>query len=75
MPERSDPMSNAEIVHNVLAPEGFGGAGTSASLPLLNDAPASPASRTPRISPAALRTQPVRFFSSLLDEPDRFRAP
>ena len=24
MPERSDPTSNAEIVHNVLAPKGFG---------------------------------------------------
>ena len=24
MPERSDPTSNAEIVRNVLAPEGFG---------------------------------------------------
>ena len=51
MPERSDPTSNAEIVHNALAPKGSGGASPSASLPLLNDAPASPASRRPRIRP------------------------
>jgi|SRR5450759_1072343 len=52
-------------------PAGSGGAGPSASLPLLNDAPASPASRSPRIRPGgapnatrAVFQQPASDLSS-----------
>jgi hypothetical protein len=49
-----------------LRPAGSGGAGPSAASPLLDDVPASPASRLLAVGPAALGTRPTAFFSNLL---------
>src|SRR5580693_4048031 len=55
-----------------LRPAGSGGAGPSAASPLLDDVPASPASRLLASGPATLGTRPTAFFSNLLArEPGR----
>src|SRR5580693_5819811 len=52
-----------------LRPAGSGGAGPRAGEPLLDDVPASPASRLLASGPAALGTRPTAFFSNLLAPP------
>jgi hypothetical protein len=51
--------SNAEIARNTRRPKGFGDAGASAVLALLDDISVSPASRRLASAPVSLETRPI----------------